>query len=124
MQTDLDKYHELELEGYHYDGDSLVATVWELVVGEGHRVIRGSAHYRVTFPMPVAHIVIEELPVAVAGLVHGNDTGFLRVIENTALTSALGLNGEPFEALRSYALISAHEVLVVYCYDEPKVERA
>jgi hypothetical protein len=34
--------------------------------------------------------------------VQGHDEGFLRIIENSALTSALGLNSEPFGEVRAY----------------------
>ena len=123
MKTSLDDHHELELEGHRYDGDCLVAEVWELVVGKGGRVARSGTYYHVSFPRPVAHAVTEEFPAAAAGLVQGDDEGFLRVIKNTALTSALGLNGEPFGDVRSYALITAHDILVAYCRGEPKIEK-
>lgn len=123
MKTCLDDHHELELDGHRYDGDRLVAEVWELVVGERRTVVRGGTYYHVTFHRPVAHAVTEEFPAAVAGLVQGRDEGFLRIIENPALTSALGLNGDPFGEVRSYALITAHEVLVVYCCEEPTIEK-
>lgn len=122
MKTILDSVHELELDGYAYDGRDLVAEVVELVVGYGGRVSQGPRRYSVRFTKPLAHAVTEEFPAADAQLVQGQEEGFLRCIDAPALRAALGLDLEQFEEFRAYALLTAHEVLVAYCSDEPAVE--
>ena len=123
MKTILDLRHEIELEAYRYDGRTLVAEVVELLVGSGHRVVQGSSQYLVTFQSPIAHALTEEFPAAVAELVRGSDKGFLRRIENPQLRAALGVNEEQFEGFVAYALITAHEILVVYCAEEPTIAK-
>ena len=121
MQTILDSRHELELNGLKYDGDSLVAEVVELVVGYRRRVVPGTRHYLVTFPRPVAHALTCELSAVVANWIQGNDTGFLRRIEDASLRAALGVDLHQSKDEIAYVLITAHEVLVVYCSEEPHV---
>lgn len=122
MKTVLDVHQELQREGHRYDGNSLVAEVSDLVVGSGGKVSSGNSRYLVKFSRPIAHAVTEEFPAAVSNLVRGNDNGFLRIIENKDLTAAMGLDVESFRDVRVYALVTAHEVLVVYCCDEPEIE--
>jgi hypothetical protein len=122
MKTCLDLNYELQLEGYSYDGNNLVAEVSDLYVGPRHHVIRGKKRYRVTFSKPIAHAVTEEFPAVVAELVNGSDEGFLRRIESGQLTAALGLDLDQFENQKPYAMITAHEILVAYCLEEPTVE--
>ncbi|MGN6828295.1 hypothetical protein [Paucibacter sp. M5-1] len=122
MHTDLDSLHELELDRCVYDGRTLVAEVNELIVGYGGRVVRGPRRYGIRFARPVAHAVTEELPAAVAALLQAGDGGFLRNVEASALRVALGLDLEQFEGLLAFALVTAHEVLVAYCTDEPIIE--
>lgn len=122
MRTVLDSLHELEFDGCRYDGNELVADITELVVGLGGRIIQGSRRYTVRFPRPLAHAVTEEFPAAVAQLIQGGDTGFLRRIESTPLRAALGLDLEQFGDQHAYALITAHEVVVAYCLEEPVVQ--
>lgn len=121
MRTDLDTRHELELKGLRYDGRALHAEVVELVVGYGGRVQAGNAHYLVTFPHPLAHALTEEFPAVVAQWVQGADSGFLRRIDNPLLQASMGLNLEQFHDVAAYALMTAHETLVVYCTDMPVV---
>ena len=122
MDTDLDLLHDLELDRCVYDGQNLEAEVSELVVGYGGCVVRGPRRYSVRFARPVAHTITEELPAAFAALFQGGDRGFLRDVEAPALRVALGLDLKQLEGLRSFALVTAHEVLVAYCSDEPVVE--
>lgn len=121
MRTALDSRHELELHTLTYDGRTLVADVVELIVGKGGLVTPGPVSYSITFPKPVAHAVTEEFPAVYSNWVQGEETGFLRRIENTSLRSAMGLDIEQFERQIGYALITAHEILVVYCEGEPSV---
>jgi hypothetical protein len=123
MQTSLDALHELELDRYVYNGRDLVAEVVELIVGNGGRVAQGHRRYMVRFDKPLAHAVTEELPAAAAQLVQGDETGFLRRVDASALRAALGVDLEQFEEFHAYALLTAHEVLVVYCLSEPTVEK-
>ncbi|WP_374537832.1 hypothetical protein [Chitinimonas taiwanensis] len=121
MQTDLDTRHELELRGLRYDGQALHAEVVELVVGYGGKVQAGKAQYLVTFTHVLAHALTEEFPAVVAQWVQGVDSGFLRRIDNPVLQASMGLNLEQFHDVAAYALITAHETLVVYCTDLPVV---
>ncbi|MCL2076476.1 MAG: hypothetical protein FWH15_08610 [Betaproteobacteria bacterium] len=122
MHTALDSMHDLELDRYVYDGHNLLAEVNELVVGYRHRIVQGSRRYIVRFAKPAAHAVIEEFPAAVAQLLQGEDIGFLRRVDKTALRTTLGLDLEQFENLNAYALITAHEVLIAYCAEEPTIQ--
>ena len=122
VQTILDRHHDIELDGYSYNGTKLVALVSELVVGPGGKVVPGSARYQVTFKSPVAHALTEEFPAVLGDWVRGPDSGFLRQIENQSLAAAVGLNDEQFDYLCAFALVSAHEVLVVFCEQEPQAE--
>lgn len=121
MQTTLDSRHELELLALTYNGHDLVAEVCELVVGQGGRVSQGPQNFAVTFPKPAAHALTEEFPAIVADWLQGNDRGFLRRIDSTALRAALGLDLEQFEDQTPYALLTAHEVLAVFCGNEPSI---
>nr|WP_315428599.1 hypothetical protein [uncultured Albidiferax sp.] len=121
MHSILDSRHELELVGLKYDGRNLSAEVIELIVVDGGHVAHGACRYLVNFPKPIAHALTEEFPAMVAELIRGKDTGFLRRIESDSLRSALGLNLEQFSEQFAYALITAHEILVVYCAEEPLV---
>ena len=121
MHSVLDSRHELELHGLKYDGHSLVAEVVELVAGYGGRVAPGVCHYLVTFRKPLAHALTGEFPAVVAQWVQGQDTGLLRRIESPSLRAALGLGLEQFNDAVAYALITAHEILAVYCDEEPSV---
>ena len=123
MQTALDSLHDLELDRCVYDGGDLVAEVIELIVGNGGRVAQGHRRYKVRFAKPLAHAVTEEFPAAAAQLVQGDDIGFLRRVDASALRTALGVDLEQFEEFQAYSLLTAHEVLVVYCSNEPTVEK-
>jgi hypothetical protein len=122
MNTSLDTRHELQLDGLRYDGEKLVAEVSGLKVSERREVTPDGNFYRVTFLWPVAHLVTEELPAVIAGIVQGDDEGFLRVIKNEPLSATLGVGQEPFEKHTLYALITAHEILVACCMEVPIVE--
>ncbi len=122
METSLDTLHELQLNGYHYDGNKLVAEVSELVVGSQQRLLPGSRRYSVTFHRPAAHAMTEQFPAALATWIRGSDEGFLRRIDNNELTVAMGLDTEPFQNLSAFALISAHEILVVFCAHAPEIQ--
>lgn len=82
----------------------------------------GAGKYQVTFISPVSHALTEEFPAVLGDWVRGPDTGFLRRIENPNLVVALGLNDDQFGGLKPFALVTAHEVLVVFSEHEPKVE--
>lgn len=121
MDTQLDICHELQLEGYCYDGKNLVAHVSELVVGPGRNVVQGDRRYLVTFQRPVSHAVTEEFPAVLATWIRGTDSGFLRRLDNESLAVAMGLNESQFSEFRAFALITAHEILVAFCAYEPEV---
>lgn len=122
MQTPLDTCHDLELISLRYDGGELVAEVCELALSDGRRLSKGSAAFVVRFARPVAHALTEEFPAALANWIQGSDSGFLCRVTNPSLCEALGLNIEPFEAHAAYTLITAHEVLTVFCRNEPTIE--
>jgi len=121
MDTQLDICHALQLEGYCYDGNSLVAEVSELVVGPRRNVVQGDRRYLVTFRRPVSHAVTEEFPAALATWIRGTENGFLRRLDNESLVVAMGLNESQFSEFRAFALITAHEILVAFCAHEPEV---
>jgi len=121
MRTKLDSLHELELQSIKYDGRTLVAEVAELVVGYGGRVGMGATRYFISFVEPVAHALTEEFPSVCARWIQGDDIGFLRRIENASLQATMGLDLQQFQSHVGYALITAHEILVVYCNQEPVV---
>jgi hypothetical protein len=75
----------------------------------------------VTFHRPISHAVTEEFPAVLADWVRGEDLGFLRRIENPDLVSAMGLNEEQFNTFQAFSLVTAHEILVVFCESEPEV---
>jgi hypothetical protein len=122
MRTVLDSLHDLELDRCVYDGHDLLAEVNELVAGYGGRVAQGSRRYVVRFAKPVAHAITEELPAVVAELLQGEDVGFLRRIDSSRLRMALGLDLEQFENIHAFALVTAHEVLIAYCVEEPTIQ--
>jgi hypothetical protein len=121
MQTTLDSRHELELLTLTYNGRELSAEVSELIVGQGGRVSRGPKSYVVTFLNPVAHAITEEFPAIVGNWLQGTDIGFLRRVESTALRTAMGLALEQFASQYAFALVTAHEVLAVFCEEEPSI---
>ena len=121
MKTSLDNYHDFQLESIVYDGNNLIAEVCDLVVGGGGRVLPGNYRYTVTFHRPISHAVTEEFPAVLADWVRGEDLGFVRRIENPDLVSAMGLNEEQFNTFQAFALVTAHEILVVFCETEPEV---
>jgi hypothetical protein len=122
MHSALDSLFEIELDRCVYDGHSLVAEVNELVVDSGRRIVQGKRRLNVLFPRPIAHAITEEFPASYAQLLEGNDIGFLRCIDASSLRIALGLDLEQFQSNHAYALVTAHEVLVAYCREEPIIQ--
>ena len=94
----------------------------ELVLGPGLTLVPGGGRYLITFIRPVSHAITEEFPAVLAEWVRGGDQGFLRRVENEDLVVAMGLREDQFRSLQAYALITAHEVLVVFCGQEPSVK--
>ena len=123
MNTVLDVQHEIELEATSYDGESLVASVAGLVPDSRGRLNNDGSRYAVTFFRPVMHLLIEEAPAVNANLIVGTGEGFLSVMSNTELRQQLGIDTEPLSNLTLYALVTAHEILVVLCSSVPSVER-
>ena len=121
MKTILDQHHALHLMSSHYNGVSLIAEVGELVASQGGRVSAGKCRYSLHFFRPVAHLLNEEFPVTLAANLQGTDQGFLRIVENQALRCALGLDDEQFSAVQIFALITLHEVLLVFCETPPEI---
>jgi hypothetical protein len=75
MKTILDNHKEFELEGFRYEGNALVAELVELIKGERNNIIKGSARNEVAFPRPTAHVLTEEFPARIAGIIGGLETG-------------------------------------------------
>ena len=122
MQTALDTRHELERISLKYNGQELVAEVCELIVGPGGLVSRDHQSYAVSFIRPQAHALTEEFPAIYGNWLDDADSGFLRRVKNSGLRAAMGLNLEQFENQNAYLLITAHEILAVFCENDPIVE--
>lgn len=127
VQTILDTHRELELECVSANGDGLTARVVDLVLeehvsGRGGRVRAGMQRYRVRFGPVAAHAVVGEFHAVLGDLVAGEDAGFLRRVECPDLQRALGLLPGTAWDVVPYALVTAHEVLIAFCYDVPCVE--
>lgn len=125
MKTVLDNCFEVLLVGTYYDTDRLVVDVKELFVQSDRQVCpdHRSRKFKITFESPRAHLIVEEFAEAAADLCRGEDTGFLRTVTNPSLAAALGMDiTEWFGHLNCYALLTAHEIIFVYCDNEPNIE--
>lgn len=126
MQTELDNCYEVLLTSLYYDGNNLIAEVKEQFVdGRGNIEINSSSRkFNVLFSFVKSYLIIEEFAESIAGLVRNDEKEFLRKMENKLLTEFLGLNVEEiYGNLICYALLTSHEILIVYCEDNPIVER-
>ena len=73
--------------------------------------------------VPPSHVLINRWDCIPAWLNHtAQCAALIDALQGLHLTG-FGLDGEQFRAVRAYALITAHEVLVVYCCEEPKIEK-
>ena len=125
MKTELDKCYEILLNRLCYDGNNLTAEVEEQFVGKRRKIEinSGSRNFNVVFSSATAHLLVEEFAESVANLVKSSEEGFLQKIENQLLTEQLGLNvPEKYENLNCYALLTSHEILIVFCERPPTVE--
>ena len=125
MKTVLDECFEVLLEHLFYDGVNLTVLLKEQIKSPRGNIKTSldSRNYRVVFSVVISHLVVEEFADAVANLVKSSEEGFLKRVENQLLTNFLGLNiSERYENLNGYALVTSHEILIVFCEHIPIVE--
>lgn len=125
METDLDKCFEILLNQLFYDGKKLIVEVEEQFVTKNKtiEVSADSRKFSVSFDFPTLHLLLDEFAESVVGLVKSNEEGFLRQIENQSLASYLGLDiPEKYRDLNGYALLTSHEILIVFCESKPTIE--
>ena len=125
MKTELDKCFEVLLNRLCYDGNNLTVEVEEQFVGK-HKKIEtnsNSRNFKVVFSSVTSHLLVEEFAESIVNLVKSNEEGFLRKMQNQSLTEQLGLDiPEKYENLNCYALLTSHEILIVFCERLPTVE--
>ncbi len=128
MDTELDSCYEILFDRLCYDGSTLNIEVTEQIV-QKNRAIRPSSEsrrFKVTVNDPISYFVVEEFAASVANLTRSEDSGFLRRIESNHLVEALGLSDvyEEPQSLRCYALITSHEIIVIFTNDVPVVSNS
>jgi hypothetical protein len=124
MKTELDRCFEVLLNCFCYDGNNINVEVEEQFISKTGKIEtnQSSRKFSVTFNSATSHLLIEEFAESVANLVKSSEKGFLRKMENHLLTKQLGLDiGGRYEELNCYALLTSHEILIVYCESLPTV---
>lgn len=125
MKTTLDDCFEILLEHLFYDGADLTVKLTEQIANQNRNIeiSPNSRHFTVVFRTVISHLVVEEFAEAAANLVKSSEEGFLKKMDNRLLTDFLGLNiSERYENLNCYALLTSHEILIVFSEYIPTVE--
>ena len=125
MKTALDDCFEVLLEHLFYDGVDLTAKLTEQIANQNGniKISSDSRNFRVVFRTVISHLVVEEFAEAAANLVKSSEEGFLKKMDNLLLTNFLGLSiSERYENLNCYALLTSHEILIVFSEHIPTVE--
>jgi hypothetical protein len=125
MKTALDDCFEILLENLFYDGVDLTVKLTEQIANQNRNIKTSSdsRNFIVVFSTVMSHLVVEEFAEAVANLVKSSEEGFLKKMDNQLLTNFLGLNIlEGYENLNCYALLTSHEILIVFSEHIPTVE--
>jgi hypothetical protein len=125
METEFDNCFEVLLNRLCYDGNNLTVELKEQFVGKRRKIGTNSSsrNFKVVFISPTSHVLVEEFAESVANLVKSSEKGFLRKMKNQSLVKLLGLDvPEMYENLNCYALLTSHEILIVFCEHHPTVE--